>query len=50
MKQLALAEGERLEIIAALGVTSCVAIDKKSAGSRMRLMKKILRSLAKKGG
>jgi len=47
VKQLALTEGERIEIIAALVVTSCVAIDKRSAGSRTRLMKKILRSMNK---
>ena len=50
MKQLSLTEGERIAIIAALGVTSLVATNKHHAGSQMRLMKKIFRSLVNKGG
>lgn len=48
MKQLSLSASERTHIIAALCVTSCVAIKKSGAGARMRLSKKILRSLSSK--
>jgi len=48
MKQLRLNEGERLQLCAALCVTSITAPNHKGAGSLMRLNKKIFRSLLTK--
>jgi len=45
MTQLKLNEGERLALIAALGITTITTPNKTFNGSRMRLMKKIFKSL-----
>ena len=45
MKQLSLSLSERTHLVAALAIVTATAANNKHAGTRMRLAKKIIRSL-----